>query len=256
MSDRYAPEHLEVHARRPRLVARESAQLRLAVPRRGDDRRLRRQGVRARTTSCRPRAPARYRAASRSQVPEDADLAAHDAARRNARRRRRSPRASRGSRAWRRTPARPTSGCRSISRPSSSGCRRDGCSVLRPRRQGGAGDRRQLRHRPQPRAWRSPRLAPRWSRWRAPRGTGRSRARPSRRRRRGRGRAADLATTAGPTRRRRRAGGRSATPDILVNAAGVNLRQPLAEITPEAGIAPGAQPRACRSSSAARLSAA
>ena len=41
--------------RRPRLVAREPHQLRLAVPRRGDHGRLRRQGVAARTTSCRPR---------------------------------------------------------------------------------------------------------------------------------------------------------------------------------------------------------
>ena len=51
--------------RRSRLVARAAHQLRLALPRRGDDRRLRRQGVRARTTSCRPKARRAIRPASR-----------------------------------------------------------------------------------------------------------------------------------------------------------------------------------------------
>ena len=45
VSDRYAPEHLEVHARDLDWWLAQPDVLRLAVPRRGDDRRLRRQGV-------------------------------------------------------------------------------------------------------------------------------------------------------------------------------------------------------------------
>lgn len=46
LADSYAPEHLEVHTRDPRMVLRPASELRLALPRRAGDRRLRRQGDR------------------------------------------------------------------------------------------------------------------------------------------------------------------------------------------------------------------
>ena len=102
-----------------RLVARESHVLRLAVPRRGDDGRVRRQGVRSEPRPADHGRGALLGRALGAQVHQDGDLAAHDA-RGQSRRSRRPPRASRGSKAWKRTRAPPTTGSQSIFPTSAS----------------------------------------------------------------------------------------------------------------------------------------
>ena len=87
--------------RRSRLVARRPHQLRLALPRRGDDGRLRRQGVRPEPHPADQVRGALFGRPVGAQVPEAADLAAHGP-RRLQDDRAGHARASRGSRAWRR----------------------------------------------------------------------------------------------------------------------------------------------------------
>ena len=65
---------------RSRLVARAPHLLRLAVPRRGDDRRVRRQGVRPESHPADEGRGALFRRPVRAQVHEDADVAADDRA--------------------------------------------------------------------------------------------------------------------------------------------------------------------------------
>ena len=73
---------------RSRLVARAPHLLRLAVPRRGDDGRVRRQGVRPEPHPADEGRGALFRRAVGAQVHQDRDLAAHDARRRRRRSRR------------------------------------------------------------------------------------------------------------------------------------------------------------------------
>ena len=71
---RYAFEHVEILTARPALVPRAHAQLRRAVPRRGDHRRLRRQDDRHEPHPADARRGALHRRAVGRQVPQDRDL--------------------------------------------------------------------------------------------------------------------------------------------------------------------------------------
>ena len=231
---------------RPRLVARPAYLLRLALPRRGDDGRVRRQDVRAESHPADEGRGALFRRPVGAQVHQDGDVAADDA-RREPRRWRRSPRASRASKGWRRTPAPRTTGWPSTSRgePSSAATpveqlkmRRAGPRSLSSRRgKRRPRHRRQLRHRADDRAWRYAGRRRRGD----PRRAARAGARGGRGRDRGGRRARGARSPAtSPIGRRssrapRRRGKPFGAPDIVVNAAGINIRKPMQEVS-ESGL--------------------
>ena len=73
-ADRIASEHVQVLTREPRWFLRADDQLRLAVPRQGDQRRLRRQGDRHQPHAADQARGALHRRAVGGQVPEDRDV--------------------------------------------------------------------------------------------------------------------------------------------------------------------------------------
>ncbi len=134
-----------------RLVAREPHLLWLALSGRGNDGRVRRQGIGSEPRAADAGRSALFRRALSAQVHQDGDVAAHDACG-QPHDRARPPRASRGSREWKRTRAPPTSGSRKYfpDERFELGARIEivtAPALLRPRRPRGAGDGRGLRHR-------------------------------------------------------------------------------------------------------------